>query len=458
MAEKTLVELQELAKPALPHAELVNLARVESPNKAYEMASVRWPRRQAKATRFLAMLRRDYGQGAFEALLMEHARPNGSEHAQGDKSMVKLNDLYPADVRDVVFGPGAHQAQMLKIQFVGKDQEVGLKDEITRLGLSPDEEKILVRRVLDAMLTQWASPKVRQFYYGIMWQSALVAARHYFPDDRELYKQLLRATVIYNGGYDKHTRSLAGAVVPEKLHALCKADHGRPPSSQTSLQLVIDHMLEMGISAEEVRTIWGEMIKIRFQQKFLSVCIHDWWYGLLVEGKDLNQVVEKVNRQCVMQELGILTDSRKRGWIYYDADEFLATVTQMCNATDYHWRQTEEAREAVEEMLIDCLARGEAGRAYFVLTRFGGHFRFFQDHSGIDVKEIGQALSRLMRGALERAAELRNFGIASALAEHLGDVERADELRAKARHLSQPVALDFAYEYHLDISGQFGRR
>jgi hypothetical protein len=403
------------------------------------------------------MLRRDYGQGAFEALLLEHARPNGSEHAQGEKSMVKLNDLYPAGVRDVVFGPGAHQADKLTIQFVGKQQEVVLKDEVARLTLNPDEEKVLVRRILDAMLAQWASPKVKQFYYGTMWQSALVAARHYFPDDRDLYKQLLRATVIYNGGYDKHTCSLAGAVVPEKLRALREADHGRPPSSQTSLQLVIDHMLEMGMSAEEVRIIWGEMIKIRFQQNFLSVCIHDWWYGLLVEGKNLNKDVEEVNRQCTMRELGILADSRKHRCTYHDADKFLATVTQMCNATDYDWRQTAEAQEAIEEMLVDCLARGEAGRAYFVLTRFGGRFQFFQDHSGIDVKEIDQALSRLMRGALERAVELRNFGVASALAEHLGEIDRADELRDKSRHMGQPVALNFAYNYHLDIAGRFGK-
>ena len=74
MPEQSLDELKRLSLPALRHAELVNLARTESPNKAYELASVRWPRRQAKATRFLAMVRRNHGPEALEAFIMEHAQ------------------------------------------------------------------------------------------------------------------------------------------------------------------------------------------------------------------------------------------------------------------------------------------------------------------------------------------------------------------------------------------------
>lgn len=98
MPEHSKVELEKLAMPALQHAELVDLARNHSPNRVYEIASLRWPRRQAKAVRFLAILRRNHGTEAFDAFItsVEHARPKGAEHAQGGKRMVKtLWPTYP---------------------------------------------------------------------------------------------------------------------------------------------------------------------------------------------------------------------------------------------------------------------------------------------------------------------------------------------------------------------------
>ena len=120
MPEHTSEELQKLAKPALRHAELIYLARTETPNKAYELALIRWPRRQAKAARFLAILRRDHGQRAFEALITqtEHAQPNGMEHAQGGNAMVTLDSLYPDGVRNVVFAPHAHTPDRLMARKV----------------------------------------------------------------------------------------------------------------------------------------------------------------------------------------------------------------------------------------------------------------------------------------------------------------------------------------------------
>jgi hypothetical protein len=92
MSEYSLEELKKLARPALQHAELVELVSKQSPKQSpkrvYELAISRWPRRQAKAARFLAILRRDFGQGAIQALIssIEYARPKGTEHAQeGDK-------------------------------------------------------------------------------------------------------------------------------------------------------------------------------------------------------------------------------------------------------------------------------------------------------------------------------------------------------------------------------------
>lgn len=97
MPEYSLEELQQLAQPALQHAELVQLASTQSPNKAYELASTQWPRRQAKAVRFLAILRRDHGMEAMQAFIssMEHARPKGTGHAQGDSMITATASFRP---------------------------------------------------------------------------------------------------------------------------------------------------------------------------------------------------------------------------------------------------------------------------------------------------------------------------------------------------------------------------
>ncbi len=86
MTTENLAELERLAKPALRHAELVSLAKEQSPNKVYEIAVARWPKRQAKAARSLAQMRRDNPR-AFEAFIstMEHARSAETDTEQAQE-------------------------------------------------------------------------------------------------------------------------------------------------------------------------------------------------------------------------------------------------------------------------------------------------------------------------------------------------------------------------------------
>ncbi|TSC63726.1 MAG: hypothetical protein G01um1014106_413, partial [Parcubacteria group bacterium Gr01-1014_106] len=299
MPEQSLDELKQLSLPALRHAELVNLARTESPNKAYELASVRWPRRQAKATRFLAMVRRDHGPEALEAFIMEHARPNGSEHAQGDDEM-KFETMYPEGVRGVVFvhnfhGPNDPDTLHLR-HFTGEEQkDVNLREEINRFQLDDEQTKVLVHRVLQAMLDQWATPKVQQFSYGSMWGSALLAARTYLSDDRELLKKLLLAAVVHCGGHSKDPVGLLQAAIPQE--EITRIEQTNEDENRLSglmpgkaLQLVINYLLDSGCTEDEVRTVWTEMLRTRQRDRFKTVCITEWWEGLKVGERNTIEV------------------------------------------------------------------------------------------------------------------------------------------------------------------------
>ena len=268
MSEQNLEELKKLAMPALQHAELVNLARAESPNKAYELASVRWPRRQAKATRSLAIVRRDYGTEVLEAFLMEHARPNGSEHVQKGDSKMDFEKMYPKGVRDVVFAPSARTPDQLEIWFLSDDgqvKKVSFQKEVERLNLDTEQVQVLVRRIIDAMLAQWATPKVKQFSYGRMWASAMLAMRTYLADDTELYKKVSAATIVYHGGFSKEPTGLLVAFIPqEDIVKIERTDEDYNQLSgfmpEKALKPVLEHVLNY-FSEEEIGALWYEMLK-----------------------------------------------------------------------------------------------------------------------------------------------------------------------------------------------------
>ena len=94
MPEYTLEELHKRSLPALHNAELTLLAGNEqlSPSKVYEIAAKSYSERLAKAARFLAIVRRDYGTGVFKALVnngtiepaprMEHVQENTMQKTQ----------------------------------------------------------------------------------------------------------------------------------------------------------------------------------------------------------------------------------------------------------------------------------------------------------------------------------------------------------------------------------------
>ncbi len=453
MPEKTLEELKKLSEPALRHVELVEIARIETPSKADDKASIRWPRRQAKATRFLAMLLRDYGSEAFEAYLLEHARPHGSEHAQG-VGVMRFESVYPEGVRDVLFtgprrmnrGTEPMELEIGHVMSDGRLKEFKLKDEIARFGLDEAQTKQLVRRVIDGMLAQWANPKDGHGQHD-MWEHALEAARVYFPTDNELYKKLLLATVVYQGGKESAPIALVWAVLPSMPQG-------------TSLQTVIDHMLERGCSKAEVIDAWNEMLKRQFQHGFKTWIIFDFWHGLQICGGRMGGSVE-VNRQCVLRELKAYVESNVQDAIKPDPDRFdrltlteqdsLMMVEIVCQFTDREWRKNPSTVEVVEDMFITCLANGKVARAFHMLVQFGTYFGLGDRNAGdADPKKMVATLERLMRGALVKATENKSFGVACALAEHLGETAQADELRERARHMNQRVALDFGFCVFVD--------
>ncbi|MEK7082808.1 MAG: hypothetical protein AAB972_01440 [Patescibacteria group bacterium] len=73
----SLEELRARSRSVVDNSELVEAARTQSPSATYKLALAKTgSARKAKATRFLAMLLRDYGNEAFN----ETTKPAYAQH------------------------------------------------------------------------------------------------------------------------------------------------------------------------------------------------------------------------------------------------------------------------------------------------------------------------------------------------------------------------------------------
>lgn len=358
---------------------------------------------------------------------------------------MKLDTMYPEGVRNVVFAPvsGTPTLETLALRHVSGNEckDLVLKDEIARLGLDEEQTKLLVRRVVEAMLEQWANPKAYHFFYGHMWGSALFAARMILPQDEKLHRRLLLATVVYCGGHTKYKPGLSRTIMPAPMKG--EGDE----RTDYSFQEVIDYLLSVGCSEDEVRTAWVEMIQTRRRDNFKTGYVLDWYDGLKVGEKSLDSesgIIEAA-RQMLLYEL---KDVLVKGWGQGRLQEqsiqkeyFDEIVKVLIDDAGYDWCRSEDTREIVEEYFVDCFARGAAGSGRFMLTRFGSDFNLWSEYRK---GSFDEAMAKLMRGAMSKAEEERHYGVAAALAEHLGESVQTDSLREKAQALDQKVALNFA--------------
>lgn len=447
MTEHTLDELTRLAASALRHAELITIARTESPNKAQQIASVRWPMRQAKAARFLAMVARDFGAGAFEALVssLEHARPAaaGSEHAQ-EYVMTAMNELYPENVPNVLtwlqgHGEGPDYLGLLHVVPNNDPKILKFDDEAARLGLDIEGKKTLLRRVIGGMFTHWAKPDVRQLRYGHAWSSARVAAKLYLPDDPELAKKLVLATIAYEGGATKYQNGL--------VYAFFEGDE----ANKATLQSVIDKLLSCGYTEDEVLAAWGTMLEVRYNHNFHTASIYGFVDGLMVGKQKLNKAFAPVAAKCVAQDLKqLLVDGiYDSGWRPTLLDEWwLVMMDNIIRATVRGQRGVTSAE--FEEMMVHCIARGALSTAMYAFQRFGPPLGMWENHQG--EKEFHQRMEKYMRGAKDKAVQdLKEFGVACALAEHLGEIDEAERLRGLARRMKQKCVMLPTFYYRNDM-------
>lgn len=401
----------------------------------------------------LAILLRDHGQRAFEALIIktEHAQFKGMEHAQGVNGMkVTLNSLYPMGIRNVVFESHAVTTDHLTIVFLGsgKPRKIKFLEEIDHLKLDADQTRTLVRRIVNAMLAQWATPKVNQPTGGYMWCSAMLAVRTYLADDREFYRKVLAATIVYHGGCAKDPVALLRAVIPqEEIAKIEQTEKDKNRMSgmmpDKSLQLVIDHSLKY-FSPEELSDLWRKMLEMRFREGYHTSYIMEWNGNIKIADKYIE--ANDVRRQCLIRDLRKLSKEHSydptRSQIEF-TDEHMMWQLESLATHSWEWLQTTEGKECFDGLIVECMATGQVAKAAAFLARLSDFSnRCSSAYFSCEKEKFDEPFFRLMHRAVDLAVEVHSFGVATALAEYLGETERADELRKYARLYGQKVALD----------------
>ena len=365
---------------------------------------------------------------------------------------MQLDTMYPEGVRGVVFVHNFHTYEVDTLSLrhiVGQThKDIRLRDEITRLSLDAEGTKVLGRRLVNAMLDQWATDKVRQFFYGSMWGSAIMAVRIHLPEETELLKKVLLAAVVYEGGHEKHTLGLIRAILPN------------PDYQKSTLQDVIDYLLEVGCTEAEIRAAWGEMIRTRQRENFKIGYIVSWWEGLKIGKHGFQKEVEEVARQRLLYELHDILVQGYGDWNAHSEgrrlpEDYLQIIDFLLTQVGFEWYYSNKnTQELVESYFVECVARGKVGVAFYMLVRYGKSFCLYSEYASQNEphRKPNGAMERLMRAAIEKAEEKRTYGIAAALAEHIDDAEVADRNREMARSLKQRVALDFAFYHAVDMN------
>jgi len=249
----------------------------------------------------------------------------------------------------------------------------------------------------------------------------------------EMQKRFLHTTLVHEGGSQKYVQGLTRSIIGPEQH---------------SLQDIVSYLFAHGFTESEVLQAWYEMLEMRFRNNFLTPNIFEFMNGVMINGSDLKvfKEIQPVCQLMIVREFkNVLVDGcfdsgpvPKRS-----TEEFMKMLHTLLFCTIHDWQRGELAT-IVKGHLIHCLARGAVGTAQHILIRFGYYMGLFSGN----LTDSEVTLMKFMPAAMVTAENvLKQYGVACALAEHLGKAKEADRLREKARTAQQRVALNYMF-YH----------
>ncbi len=358
-----------------------------------------------------------------------------------------FNDLYPKGLSHIVFfrdDGRAHDQICVSVLNQGREEIRLFKEELSRLKLTGQQEKTLVNRIFQAMLDHQG----RYYSKGTesrMWSGAIIALRHY-EIEAGLRRKIMATALIYHGRDLNITPNIfARVLAPEKLTVIESQPNEKAKKESGALQLVIDYMLEIGFTDKGIYQVWQKMLD-DFPDRPQNFSY--WWKGVQVNGLTLElslakQVTEIYGRR-ILHYLNYILFGYPNGFPSPCLDDRQLEYIQSILKDGLRWCESQEGKSAFEKVLVQGLCHAKATRVCWILSNTGCQFGLWSSHENQynKARVFTPHLCRLIKVSIERAGKIRNFGVACALAEYVGDIDQADKLRIKARHFNQSIFLD----------------
>lgn len=362
--------------------------------------------------------------------------------------------LYPEGMKGVrLWLDGGNHFECLAILPAKSESEldgtdkVMLSAEVERLDLNTAETDVLIGRIVRSMLEHYPD-----LYTGglshICWTAALVAMRELVAERRQLahvpkavdlYKAVLRNTVLSVATQTDDPRYLVRAIIPSSA---------AEQSPNESLQDVIHYLVHIRadgevFSPEEVLEMWEEAITHRYRSGMLLVRVIAYWRHLTVAEQSVRAYAADTIREMVLEELRRATAGYRGGKqrLSWGRSSDGVEMTGLLLDAGKEWRNG-PFRVVLEEELVIALSRGYVTTVSFIIACIGKLVGLWAE--GASGPTQADCLKRLMKEAISKAEIRGRFGIAAALAHHVGDIRAARCLSVRAEKRIQAIALDHA--------------
>jgi hypothetical protein len=454
-----LDELKRLAMSASGHVELVELARVHSPNQTRKLAeTAHWGSRQARSARFLAMLRRDYGEVEFTTFLttMEQERTTTVTAPVQDNRRKEMTESSLARNLDRVKDPIAKFRLCVKKSLVPQAREAlesilashgpmfwmgyetgevllqrhnddgsSKRNEVSLMFVRPGEEQVslavnlmgmieffdmsdedvrgVITQVITPMLAKEPDPQ-----HHLMITATIDICRQYLSADVELLRQV-ELWVLCSRFREGRLFELRSTVLVTKMDSA--EDECR------ELDPIIDRMVDLGMSMEEVRAEFMSFISkgiknSRPQFALILVCAKCFKY----DDQELQQLLVESYRAKLWQDV-----------VNSNGDWLLEIFYKMGNRL---FLNDKDRQEFFRRELSKLLSEGKLNRVWQLLLCIGHNSRlFYAEMHGPTFSGARSYLEKLVPESFARAHSDGQFGIAAALSQQFGaDACHMDEV------------------------------
>lgn len=292
-----------------------------------------------------------------------------------------------------------------------------------------------------------------------VWEASFRALREYFPRDDELKKRLLLATIRWvkapdgNSVFRYPQYKSFGVTNAEKILAFSIFG-----TAKKSFEDIMQLMIDLGCTFEETRDVWVERFINHDPDRPLFIKFIRWCTKRVEHrGCEIAQpVFSSYYFRILSGEFGCEVP---RSFI-----EFLDHLVFIGNQ---YYTRIEFNEDSLYISLMECVASGKIGTAFFVWNRYAPRhppFWISDEKHAISVfgacsldfervpKKRDGIFPIMMKRALAHALAAESFGVAAALAEEVGESsEEVDRLRVLAREHGQSIRLEWRFVIREDV-------